>query len=85
MRPTNLVTDSELAEVTVVLQPSKTSNPFNSPNHDPACTHKHLLLRFAFLQRIAKDKVIPFFHVMNEGRHHHSTLSIDGLKEWELI
>lgn len=75
----DLATNEEVKEVAAVGQ-------FSAPNHDPKCAKKHTILKYAFQQPGYQD--IPathFWHVISEGRSKHSTLSIDGLKEWGLI
>lgn len=61
-------------------------NGFTMPNHNPECKHKHLLLRFAHMQRgYGHIKPVLMFHVMNPGNHFETTLSMDGVRRWKLI
>ena len=74
----SLSTQEEIAEVRAV-------GKFSAPNHDPECTRKHLVLRYAFQQKFAGHPPIIMWHVISAGRSHHSTLSMEGLKEWGLL
>lgn len=81
MKMTDLATPGEIAEVTAAV-----CSPFNEPNHDRRCRREHLRLRFAFVQPGYGDwPPTPFWHVMSEGPSKHSTLSMQGLREWGLI
>jgi hypothetical protein len=85
------MTPGEVAEATVV-----TCNQFSTPNHDPNCKREHLRLKYAFVQpgfmstdeKTGTCKIFEgahFWHVMSDGPFHHSTLSMQGLKEWKLL
>jgi hypothetical protein len=67
--------------------PQKASNsPFEGLNHSKTCNVPHLRLKAAFKQKGYKH--VPatwYWHVLSEGQSKHSTLSIEGLKEWKLI
>ncbi len=81
MTLTDLATTGEVAEATAV-----TCNLFRTPNHDHSCRKEHLRLKFAFIQPSFGDfPATHFWHVMSDGPFHHSTLSMQGLKEWKLL
>lgn len=56
-----------------------------APNHNPNCTFKHPQVMFAFWQDDFQGGKIAYWHVMSEGRSKHSTLSMDGLKQWGVL
>lgn len=76
-----ITVEAERKEVDVVLNGQK--NGFTMPNHNPDCTTKHLLLRFAYWQKgYGTVPDLPYFHVMSDFE---TTLSIEGLKNWGYI
>lgn len=79
LRMSDLATTDEVNEVKAITK-------FNAPNHNPLCQHKHTVLRYAFTQRgFGSIPNMLYWHVISEGKSHHSTLSLEGLKEWGLI
>lgn len=74
-----------LSELAPLATPTKEASKFSMPNHDPNCKCEHLLLRYAFQQKWPGFPSVNYWHVMSEGRSKHSTLSIEGLKEWGLM
>ncbi len=78
-----LADHTELAGVTAV---KRVFGPQTvAPNHDPNCTVNHPRIMFAFWQDDFQGGKIAYWHVMSEGRSKHSTLSMDGLKQWEVL
>ena len=84
-----LTTSQERKEIRAVFptMPLKaSSNAFEGLNHDKACKIAHLRLKAAFIQKGWEG--VPdtqYWHVLSEGPSKHSTLSMEGLKQWKLL
>lgn len=74
----DLATPEEVQETQAVGQ-------FKLLHHNPNCTFTHPLLKYAFQQKWPNNPSVHYWHVMSEGKSKHSTLSMEGLKEWRII
>lgn len=58
---------------------------WTSRNHNPRCTENHPRVVFAFWQKDFQGGKVAYWHVLHNSPFHHSTLSMQGLKEYRLL
>lgn len=75
-----LTTEDEIEELAPVV------DAFKLKHHNPNCTFKHPLVKFAYWQNDLEGGKIAYWHVMTPGHaSYHSSLSMTGLIDWGIF
>jgi len=58
---------------------------WTSKNHDPKCNLNHPRVVFGFWQDDFQGGKIAYWHVLHDNPYHHSTISMQGLKDYRIL